>query len=257
MSGDTDDSTNSSNDFSNDSSNDGSSGADTSEFDKAYWEQHWQGSPGEASAPNPHLVREVDGLTPGAALDAGCGEGAEARWLAGQGWEVTAVDISREALERAAALEEGGDGSGTAVEWVEADLTTWAPDRQYDLVTTHYAHPTIPQLDFYDRIAGWVAPEGSLLIVGHLHRDGLHGGTHGHGHDERHDHTYDHSHGAGDDPGGTVSDDPPEHATVTLVDITARLDPAEWDVQTAAEHTRPTEHGTTLHDVVVRARRRG
>ncbi len=241
-------------DCSTDSSTDKSSGTDGSEFDKAYWQQHWQGSPGEAFAPNPHLVREVGGLTPGAALDAGCGEGGEARWLAGHGWEVTAVDISREALERAAALEEGGDGSGTAVEWVEADLTTWAPDRQYDLVTTHYAHPTIPQLDFYDRIAGWVAPEGSLLIVGHLHRGDAHGGTHGHAHGHSHDHSQS---GAGDDHGGTASDDPPEHTTVTLVDITARLDPAEWDVQTAAEHTRPTARGTTLHDVVVRARRRG
>lgn len=202
---------------------------DRSEFDRAYWEQHWQGSQGEASAPNPHLVREVAGLTPGTALDAGCGEGGEARWLAGQGWQVTAVDISSEALARAAALEGGDEGR---VDWVEADLTTWTPDRQYDLVATHYAHPTMPQLDFYDRVAAWVAPGGSLLVVGHLHREG------GHGH------------------GTTSTDDPPEHATVTLADITERLDPAEWDVQTASEHTRSAAYGSTLQDVVVRARRR-
>jgi SAM-dependent methyltransferase len=211
---------------------------DSSEFDRAYWEQHWQGSQGEASAPNPHLVREVGGLTPGTALDAGCGEGGEARWLAGRGWHVTAVDISREALARAAALGGVDDGDGDAgdargrVHWVEADLTTWTPDRQYDLVTTLYAHPTMPQLDFYDRVAAWVAPGGSLLVVGHLHREG------GHGH------------------GTTSTDDPPEHATVTLADITERLDPGEWDVQTASEHTRSAAHGSTLHDVVVRARRR-
>ncbi|NUO92614.1 MAG: SAM-dependent methyltransferase, partial [Dermatophilaceae bacterium] len=44
------------------------------EFDKAYWEQHWEaGRAGEDAAPaNPHLVREVGALSPGTALDAGC-----------------------------------------------------------------------------------------------------------------------------------------------------------------------------------------
>jgi hypothetical protein len=48
------------------------------------------------------------------------------------------------------------------VHWVEADLSTWQPDARYDLVTTHYAHPAMPQLD-------WDAPAGTLLIVDHLH----------------------------------------------------------------------------------------
>lgn len=52
-------------------------------------EQVWSGEP------NPVLVRETDGLTPGRALDLGCGEGADALWLAGCGWQVTAVDVSR------------------------------------------------------------------------------------------------------------------------------------------------------------------
>ena len=43
------------------------------------------------------------GLTPGRALNAGCGEGADAIWLAGHGWQVTAVDISAVALARGAA----------------------------------------------------------------------------------------------------------------------------------------------------------
>ena len=38
-------------------------------------------------------------------------------------------------------------------------------------ITTHYAHPDIPQLAFYERIAAWVGPGGTLLIVGHLHPD--------------------------------------------------------------------------------------
>ncbi len=183
------------------------------EFDKPYWEEHWRQAyhPGVV---NPYLEREIGGLAPGTALDAGCGEGAEASWLASQGWQVTGADISAEALARAA-------GRDAAVRWVEADLTTWEPDSRFDLVATHYAHPAMPQLAFYQRIAEWVAPRGTLLIVGHLHNPGHH---------------------------------PPE-ATVTLADMTAALDPGTWEILTAAEHRRSVA-SHALFDAVVRATRR-
>ena len=77
-------------------------------FDKDFWERHWQqgqaGGPGSmgGNPPNPYLARETSGLTPGTALDAGCGGGAEAIWLASHGWHVTAADISSEAEVRGA-----------------------------------------------------------------------------------------------------------------------------------------------------------
>ncbi len=207
-------------------------------FDKDYWDQQWQGDRAApiamaVSPPNPHLVREVDALQPGTALDAGCGAGAEAIWLASCGWQVTAADIAGEALARAAERA-AASGVTDRVQWVQADLTAWEPGTTYDLVTTHYAHPAMPQLEFYDRIASWVAPGGTLLVVGHLHHE------HGHGHGHR--------------PG---SGEPPSSASVTAADITARLDPTVWDVVTA-EESRRTLPGrdrspVTLHDVVVRA----
>lgn len=130
------------------------------EFDRPYWDQHWRQARHHGTEPNPHLVREVAGLAPGTALDAGCGRGAEAGWLAARGWAVTAVDISIEALSQAGA---------NTVAWVRADLTTWTPGTRFDLVTTHYAHPAMPQLAFYERISEWVAPGGTLLVVGHAH----------------------------------------------------------------------------------------
>lgn len=207
-------------------------------FDKDYWDQHWQGDrPGAAAAmavspPSPHLVRVVDDLATGTALDAGCGAGAEAIWLASRGWHVTGADIANQALARAA---EHAAASGVAerVQWIQADLSDWEPGTTYDLVTTHYAHPAMPQLEFYDRVASWVAPGGTLLIVGHL--------QHGHGH----------GHGGAE---------PPASASVTAADITARLDPTVWEVVTAEESQRTLSgHGRsaiTLHDVVVGATRR-
>ena len=60
----------------------------THSFDKEYWDQIWHGDRAESMAagqPNPHLMREVSELAPGTALDAGCGAGAEAIWLATRG----------------------------------------------------------------------------------------------------------------------------------------------------------------------------
>jgi SAM-dependent methyltransferase len=219
----------------------------TDSFDQSCWEERWQRDRADGPAamavspPNPHLVEGVGGLAPGTALDAGCGAGAEAIWLASRGWQVTGADIAAGALshaaERAAAV-----GVGDRVRWVRADLTTWEPGTTYDLVTTHYAHAAMPQLELYDRLASWVRPGGTLLIVGHLHRDV--------GEDHGHDHGHDHQQGLG-------HPEPPASASVTADAITARLDPSVWDVVTAAESQRDLAGGggraTTLHEVVVRA----
>ena len=163
----------------------------TDEFGKQYWDEHWAAGGGVADV-NPHLVAETAGLAPGTALDAGCGVGTEANWLAAHGWAVTAVDISAEPHDRS-----------PEVDWVSADLTTWQPGQQFDLVTTFYAHPSIPQLEFYERIGAWVAPGGSLLIVGHLD-DGHH----------------------------------PATASVTVADIAARFADG-WTIETAETRQRP------------------
>ena len=212
------------------------------DFDEAYWEQHWQAHPARGpgsmrtNPPNPYLAREVEDLRPGTALDAGCGAGAEARWLAEHGWQVTAADIAAEAL--AGAAERAAASGADRVEWIQADLGVWEPEARFDLVTTHYAHPAMPQLEFYDRIAGWVAPGGTLLIVGHLH------GHDGHGHDE---HGHD-EHG------------PPAEASVTAAAVAGRLEATDWEVVTAEEAQRglpaPGGREVTLYDVVVRATRR-
>ncbi|HLJ08073.1 MAG TPA: methyltransferase domain-containing protein, partial [Acidimicrobiia bacterium] len=61
------------------------------EWDARYREREgarWSGRP------NGRLLAEISGLAPGRALDVGCGEGADAIWLAGRGWTVIAIDIS-------------------------------------------------------------------------------------------------------------------------------------------------------------------
>jgi SAM-dependent methyltransferase len=209
-------------------------------MDKTFWESHWRGREPRTGAEllaHPYLERETSTLAPGTALDAGCGEGAEAVWLASRGWSVTAADISPEALARAASRVAQA-GLAARVRFVEADLSGWEPQSRFDLVTTHYAHPATSQVAFYERISRWVAPGGTLLVVGHLRTPNTPPG-HGHGHDDG---------------------QPPDEATVSAASVTAVLDPELWEIVTATEQTRTVArpHGaaTELHDVVVRATRR-
>lgn len=140
--------------------------ASATEWDQRYasMDQVWSGQPNAA------LVSEVSGLPPGRALDVGCGEGADAVWLARQGWQVTALDVSQVALERAAAhaREAGAD-----VQWIHADLLTadLAHDG-YDLVSGQYtALLRSAGHDGERALIAAVAPGGLLLLVHHAHVD--------------------------------------------------------------------------------------
>ena len=93
------------------------------DFWNSFYAEHdqiWSGRP------NVVLVDEVSDLPSGRALDLGCGEGADAIWLAQQGWTVTAADISSVALGRAAqhAKDAGVDGR---IDWQQHDNRTAYP----------------------------------------------------------------------------------------------------------------------------------
>ncbi|MDG4797752.1 FAD-dependent oxidoreductase [Micromonospora sp. WMMD1082] len=137
----------------------------------AAWEERYRSRPAVWSGrPNPQLVAEAAGLRPGRALDVGCGEGADAVWLAAQGWRVTAVDISTVALARAAAhARDAGDEVAARIEWTHADLRQQPPaEAAYDLVSAQFMHlPPQPRRELFARLADAVAPGGRLLIVGH------------------------------------------------------------------------------------------
>ncbi|TDU02313.1 ubiquinone/menaquinone biosynthesis C-methylase UbiE [Streptomyces sp. 846.5] len=142
----------------------------TSESDAAFWDARYQESHRIWSGnPNAALVRETAGLTPGRALDLGSGEGGDAIWLAQQGWEVTATDISQVALDRAA---EQATAAGVAdrIDWQWHDLGVSFPAGRFDLVSAQFLHSrgdTMPRERILRAAAAAVAPGGVLLIVGH------------------------------------------------------------------------------------------
>ncbi len=137
--------------------------AQAAEWDTRYSERDgamWSGRP------NGRLVAEAADLTAGRVLDVGCGEGADAIWLARRGWTVTAIDVSDIALCRA---REAAELAGAVVEWVCGDaLQTPFPARSFDLVSMQY--PALPKAagdTAVRRLLGTVRPGGLLLAVYH------------------------------------------------------------------------------------------
>jgi SAM-dependent methyltransferase len=145
----------------------------TEMFEPPAWEERYSGEQNVWSGePNPQLVAEASRLTPGTALDVGCGEGGDVIWLARQGWRVTGADFSANGLARAARNAEAA-GVADRTDWWQVDARTFAADgRSYDLVTTHFLQPPDGgMVDVTRRLAGAVAPGGYLLVVGHAPSD--------------------------------------------------------------------------------------
>jgi len=203
-------------------------------FDGKFWDELYRSRSAVWSGnPNIQLVNEVSDLTPGSALDVGCGEGADAIWLAERGWRVTAADISAVALERARAVEVGDDVA-QRIEWLRADLAEHAlPLASYDLVSAQFMQlPRTPRELLFRRLAASVKPRGTLLIVGH-------------------------------DPSDlqtTVPRPPMPELFYTATDVAALLEPNTWDIIVEVSRERsttdPAGRIVTIHDAVLRARRR-
>ena len=139
------------------------SAAQAAEWDARYSERDgakWSGRP------NGRLLAEAASLTPGRALDVGCGEGADAIWLARSGWTVTAIDISAVAVIRA---REAAGLAGATVAWVCGDaLRTPFRAGSFDLVSMQY--PALPKAAGQAAVRallGTVRPGGLLLAVYH------------------------------------------------------------------------------------------
>jgi SAM-dependent methyltransferase len=183
--------------------------------------------------PNLRLVEQVTGLPPGRALDVGAGEGADAVWLATQGWEVTALDVSEVALSRVAEHATTA-GVGDRVGTLHHDVMSGAAlPGGFDLVSAQYLHPPVERFaEITGLLGAALRPGGRLLVVGHHPDDLATGLRSGHGHPEL---LF-----------------PPERVVAALPD-------SDWDVTLAEGQTRPVtgpDGPVTVTDTVVLATRR-
>ncbi|KAA1372997.1 SAM-dependent methyltransferase [Aeromicrobium fastidiosum] len=198
-------------------------------FSEGFWDERYGADERVWSGQvNPQLVDRVTGMRPGRALEVGAGEGADAIWLARQGWQVTAFDVSQVALDKAAAHAVEA-GVADRITWQRVDLSTWTGEPPtYDLVSAQFMYLDQPALSrLYRQLGAAVAPGGTLLLVGH--------------------HPVDERHGSHDFPDVRWT---PEEAA-------GWLDPADWttiDVATVQRQGRAgSSHSSTVHDGIVQA----
>ena len=203
---------------------------------EADWDHRYLGDQMWSGNPNGTLVNEIGGLTPGKVLDVGAGEGGDAVWLAEEGWNVTASDISQRALDRVAGEAER---RGLRIECHRADANALDPFEKeaFDLVTAQYASiPRTPDGRGVGNLLDAVAPGGTLLVVGH------------------------------DLEPMRVPIDTREHsrpfdpdAYLQVDDVaTALAESAQWEIEVHEKRPRPAGAASAHHvdDIVLRARRR-
>lgn len=141
---------------------------------EAFWENHYaRGTSSPASTPprpNDALVHLLDTLDirPGRALELGAGSGGDAIWLAGQGWQVTAADISATAVARLSELANALGLSGN-LHAVRHDLARSMPPAPFDLIYACYLHTPVDigRPGILRRAGGLMSLGGTLIVVDH------------------------------------------------------------------------------------------
>ena len=203
---------------------------------EADWQHRYAGGQMWSGNPNGTLVREAQALTPGQALDVGAGEGGDAIWLAEHGWQVTASDVARSALDHIAAE---ATRRGLDIDSLHADANDRDayPRDAFELVSAQYASiPRTPDNRAVHNLLDAVAPGGTLLVVSHdlaPMRAPIDTTTHSRAFDP--------------------------DAYIRVDDVAAVLtDAPEWEIEVHETRPRPSGAVSTHHvdDVVLVARRR-
>src|SRR5437763_1822155 len=87
------------------------------------WDERYEkgDTPWETGQPSSELQRVLaeTAIKPCRALELGCGTGASAVWLAQQGFDVTGIDLSKSAIDRA---RQRGNEAGVCVNFLVADV---------------------------------------------------------------------------------------------------------------------------------------
>lgn len=138
---------------------------DASDWDERYSHSElvW-GAP-----PNAVVVEQVTALNRGRALDLACGEGRNALWLATRGWEVTGLDYSAVAIDKARRVAaEAPRSVRERLDYRVADVTESDFGTEYDLALVIYLHlPPAERRKVVNRAISALKPDGILMILGH------------------------------------------------------------------------------------------
>ncbi|HEY5535729.1 MAG TPA: class I SAM-dependent methyltransferase [Ignavibacteria bacterium] len=113
--------------------------------------------------PNEYFSKVLDGLKPGKLLLPGEGEGRNAIYAAKKGWEVTAIDFSLQAKEKAIKF---ASENNVEIDYIVTSIENYSfPEREFDAAALIYAHfPPDIREKIHTSIAKSLRPGGTLII---------------------------------------------------------------------------------------------
>jgi tellurite methyltransferase len=136
-----------------------------SEQDRIKWNQRYAEDSYHKNNPVTLVENWLPRLPVGKALDVACGAGRNAIFLAQAGYQVDAIDISREGLNLA---RQEAENQGLSINWIEQDLDQAYPfDTDYDLIIVMW----YVNLELISILCNCLAPGGYLLCEEHLITD--------------------------------------------------------------------------------------
>lgn len=135
--------------------------------DRKYWDQKFEQRGNKLLDPDNELVKNINYLKKGTVLDLACGDGRNSLYLLKEGFEVTGVDFSFEALER---LKYFASLNNFNIFTIQLDLTneySLENFKKFDnIVINHYRFPK-KQMTSLIKV---LKSSGILFITGFSHK---------------------------------------------------------------------------------------
>ena len=136
----------------------------------AAWDQRYVDGdmPWDTGSPDQHLVDLITSkriMAPASVLEIGCGTGTNALWLAEQGFEVLATDVSPTAIERASGAVQHESLRFQVLDFLVEDPPGAPFDFVFDRGVFHIFDKPEVQARFAARVAELLAPGGRWLSL--------------------------------------------------------------------------------------------
>lgn len=137
---------------------------------KTFWEERYASSLARSRGKaGQFLQQQIADIKPGRVLELGCSTGDDSLWLAEQGWQVTAVDLSEQAIQTAQRLAQEAK-LAHQIQFLACDLSVDFPAGEFELVSALYfqsPYDSFPRIPILQAAATHIVSGGYLFIVTH------------------------------------------------------------------------------------------
>lgn len=137
---------------------------------RQFWEERYAQSLARSRGKAGRFLQtHVGDLAPQRVLELGCSTGDDSLWLSEQGWQVTAVDLSEQAIQTAQRLAQEAD-LAHQIQFLASDLSVDFPTGEFELAIALYfqsPYDSFPRIPILQTAASRIVPGGCFFMVTH------------------------------------------------------------------------------------------